>query len=181
VAELLLLAPTPIILLVMMIDLILEFPSVSLYALAVLLLVLWAYIKGTPAQRATVSALFLLWFVNIVYIAYSGDRTNELMFGTGDALAGWFILKTAKGNKWQRSVGSWFIPMMVAHIAYWATEPQTIVVQTNYWLSFTILGWAQLATCCGWFISDLVVDFQTRNRLMAFSRTRNARYPVRGK
>jgi len=165
----------------MMIDLILEFPSVSLYALAVLLLVLWAYIKGTPAQRATVSALFLLWFVNIVYIAYSGDRTNELMFGTGDALAGWFILKTAKGNKWQRSVGSWFIPMMVAHIAYWATEPQTIVVQTNYWLSFTILGWAQLATCCGWFISDLVVDFQTRNRLMAFSRTRNARYPVRGK
>lgn len=162
-----------------MINLFIEFPSVSLFALALLVLVLLAYARGSDAQKATVSALFLLWFVNIVYVAYSGDRTNELVFGTTDALAGWFILKNAKGNKWQRYVGSWFIPMMVGHIAYWATEPQTIVVQTNYWWSFTILGWAQLATYSGWFISDFMVDSENRNRYLAFSRARPANPPVR--
>lgn len=82
-----------------------------------------------------------------------------MFFALGDFIIGSFVLLTATSS-WQKGVGSWFIAMMTAHIAFWLQEPQTYIVQYNYWMMFTALGWGQLCHVGFWIYKDSrIADF----------------------
>jgi len=143
------------------------------YGLAVLSLVLISYSQEDYRKKCVSSSLFLLWAANIFYTETTGNMTPVLWLAAMDFIFGAFLISTAGGHKWQRDVGSWFIPMMVAHIAYWFYEPQTFAVQYAYWVTFTLLGWAQLCYVGYWFI-------RTSNRMRSFVSSWLARLAVGG-
>jgi len=139
------------------------------YGLAVLLLVLTGYSQDDNRKKCVSSSLFLLWAANIFYTETTSNMTPVLWLALMDFIVGSFIILTSRGCKWQRDIGSWFIPMMVAHIAYWFYEPQTFAVQYAYWVTFTLLGWAQLCHVGIWYI-------KTSNRFRAIFSTWASRF-----
>jgi hypothetical protein len=130
------------------------------YGLVSLLAIIMAHCLGGFKRRGVASALFLLWVLNIFYTEMTQNLTPVIFFAIGDLIIGSFILWSAKNN-WQRGIGSWFIVMMVAHIAFWIQEPQTAEVKYAYWKTFTALGWGQLCHVVIWTVKDIRASFFT--------------------
>jgi len=140
------------------------------YGSAVFLLLAGSSLSGTTRQKVVCSALVLLWISNYAYTEITNNMTPEWFFGTGDFIAGSIVFLTAGSNKWQRAVGTWFLAMMAAHIAFWFFEPQTFTVQYAYWVSLTVFGWLQLLTVVMWLYGRLMADSIVRGLTLAVSK-----------
>jgi len=124
------------------------------YGVVLLAIVFVAYAVGTIRQRTLASLIFILWGATLFVQIATPLMMPEWAFALGQFIVGTIMLLTASKNKWQLALASWYIPMMAMHVIYSLVEPKVYETNYSYWLSLTILGWAQLLTFGLWLVLD---------------------------